>query len=408
MPLARLRSELEFMPSPVEDRPGVLVRDPFGYSDAVLIIPRELVQLLQLFDGETSSLDARHQLVQASGDVRAGEVLDQMEKALGQAGFLLDEQFAALRDDRHREFAAAPLRSPAHVGPGGYPESEGELRSMFDEYFQSARASVADRTIAIAAPHASPPAAWESYAAAFASIPASAREKTFVILGTSHYGPTEKFGLTRKPYSTPYGTTRTDLALIDDLASRAHDGVVMEDYSHAIEHSIEFQTVFLQHRFGADVRIAPILCGAFAKSIYEGGLPEDDEGVKRFLGELAEIAARRTDLFWILGIDMAHMGGRYGDPYAFQSGTPMSEEVERLDRERIAALESGDRTGFWERVKENHDELKWCGSSPLYTFQSVVPGARAETLKYQTWDIDPQSIVTFAAMRFEYRSSLIL
>ena len=38
-PLPRLRMDLDFMPSPVEDRPGLLIRDSYGYSDAVMIIP---------------------------------------------------------------------------------------------------------------------------------------------------------------------------------------------------------------------------------------------------------------------------------------------------------------------------------------------------------------------------------
>ena len=46
-PLPRLRMTLEFMPSPVEDRPGLLIRDSFGYSDAMLIIPPPLVEVLE-------------------------------------------------------------------------------------------------------------------------------------------------------------------------------------------------------------------------------------------------------------------------------------------------------------------------------------------------------------------------
>jgi len=50
--LPRLRVDLDFMPSPVADRPGLLIRDSLRYSDATLIVPPGLVQCLQLFDGE--------------------------------------------------------------------------------------------------------------------------------------------------------------------------------------------------------------------------------------------------------------------------------------------------------------------------------------------------------------------
>ena len=91
----------------------------------------------------------------------------------------------------------------------------------------------------------------------------------------------------------------------------------MEDYCHAVEHSIEFQVLFLQSIFGPDITILPILCGSYAQSIYRGGKPEANENVNRFLGALGEIAAREGDrLLWVLGIDMAHMGRRYGDEFA--------------------------------------------------------------------------------------------
>ena len=40
--LPRLRANLELMPSPVEDRPGLLIRDSLRYSDTTLIIPPAL------------------------------------------------------------------------------------------------------------------------------------------------------------------------------------------------------------------------------------------------------------------------------------------------------------------------------------------------------------------------------
>ncbi len=76
----------------------------------------------------------------------------------------------------------------------------------------------------------------------------------------------------------------------------------MEDYCHAVEHSVEFQVVFLQHVFGPDIHILPILCGAFAQSVNAGGLPETNENVRRFFGALGDLAAKEGDhLFWVRG-----------------------------------------------------------------------------------------------------------
>ena len=215
----------------------------------------------------------------------------------------------------------------------------------------------------------------DSYRAAYASLTPADAEKTFVILGTSHYGQPDRFGLTRKAFTTPFGETGTNLALVDEIARAAGDGALMEDYCHAIEHSIEFQVVFLQHLFGPNVKVLPILCGAFSRGMKPGGKPDDDEAVKRTIGALGEIAAREGDrLLWVLGVDMAHMGRRYGDRFEAAADRGEMEDVARRDRLRIERMEQGDAAGFWEQVRENRDDLKWCGASPIYTFLRAMPG----------------------------------
>ena len=175
----------------------------------------------------------------------------------------------------------------------------------------------------------------------------------------------------------------------------------MEDYCQAVEHSIEFQVVFLQHLFGANIRVLPVLCGAYAKSIYQGGMPEDDGNVKRFLDTLGEIGAREGNrLFWVLGVDMAHMGRRYGDSFQATADRAEMEEVSNRDQRRIDRINGGDAKGYWDMVQEKRDDLKWCGSSPFYSFLRVVPQARGELKRYEQWNIDPQSVVSFAGMQF--------
>jgi AmmeMemoRadiSam system protein B len=209
------------------------------------------------------------------------------------------------------------------------------------------------------------------------------------------------FGLTRKPYRTPWGDTQTDTALVDELTAKAGPAIATEDYCHSVEHSIEFQVIFLQSLFGPDIKILPILCGSYAQSIYVGGKPEEDDGVNRFLGVLGEIAAREEDrLMWVLGIDMAHMGRRYSDPFPAFADQGEMQRVAARDRERLDRVVSGDAQGFWDLVQQNRDDLKWCGSAPLYTFLKVRPGIKGAIERYEQWNIDDQSVVTFAGLTF--------
>lgn len=401
--LPRLRMTLDFLPSPFEDKPGLVIRDPLHFSDATLIVPPALVECLDYFDGQHSALDLRAHLVRITGDVQAGDLEGNLLSALSTAGFLEDDNFEQRREEAERTFAEAPLRAPAHAGTG-YPDEVDELRAILDGYLAGAKSNGAakGRVLAIAAPHVSPFGGVDAYRAAYSALTAADAERTFVILGTSHYGHPERLGLTRKPFVTPYGETVTDTKLVEELEHKLGAAAVVEDCCHAIEHSIEFQVVFLQHLFGPGVRILPVLCGSYLRSIYEGGLPEDDENVRRILGTLGEIGAREDGkLLWVLGVDMAHMGQRYGDRITAIAGRDEMAEVEERDRARIQRMEAGDARGFWDLVQQKQDDLKWCGSAPIYTFLKAVPQARGELLGYQQWNIDEASVVSFAGMRFQ-------
>lgn len=390
------------MPSPDTARPGLLIRDPYHYSDATLLIPPTLVPCLECFDGQQTSLDLRSELVRLTGQIQVGDIEKDLFDSLDQAGFLENETYRRLRSEREAEFAAESTRAAIFNG-SAYPEEHSDLVSLMSAQVGTAEGDRA--TIAIAAPHASPDGGWASYRAAYRALPAmtpeAAEDRVFVILGTSHYGAPERFGLTRKTFVTPYGETRTDIALVDELEKSAAKGIKMEDYCHAVEHSIEFQVVFLQHLYGPKVRILPILCGPFVKSIYEGGLPEEAEGVQQFFDVLGNIAARESKrVTWVVGVDMAHMGRRYGDPLSARANQDGMLGVKERDHQRIGQLAKANAQNYWSLVQENQDDLKWCGSAPFYTFLKVMPGLRGSLLEYQQWQIDPDSVVSFAAMAF--------
>ena len=398
--LPRLRGDLDIMPSPVEDRPGLLLRDSMLYSDAAIIVPPELIQCLPFFDGLQTERELRDMLYRVSGDLRAGELGEQLAEALARSGFLEDETFDQMREARQREFAEAPVRLPVHAG-SAYPDNPEELIGVMQSWLGDSRNETDEKLIGIAAPHVSPEGGFESYRAAYSQLSQAHAEKTFVILGTSHYGPPDRFGLTHKPYVTPFGAAQTDTALVDELLRNAGDAIGNEDYCHAVEHSIEFQVLFLQAVFGPEVKVLPILCGSYIRSIYGGGMPEEEEGVKRFLGSLGEIAARDEDkLCWVLGVDMAHMGVRYGDELEATANMGQMYDVGERDRKRMDSIAAGDSGAFWDQVRENRDDLKWCGSSPFYTFMKVRPRARGVIHRYDQWNIDPHSVVSFAGMSF--------
>jgi len=399
--LPQLRMELDFMPSPDQERPGLMIRDPFGFSNATLILPPVLTRVLPHFDGTHDSAALREAIFELTGDLRAGELGEKLHNVLDEAGFLMNERFDEMRLTAIQEFERAPVREPSHAG-SAYPEKMDDLQSWMAQGMAGGEPDSGTPLMAVAAPHASPDGGWACYRAAYGALGEWARDKTFLILGTSHYGEPNVFGLTKKDFVTPWGQARTDAALVDELARRSHPrSVRLEDYCHRIEHSIEFQVVFLQSLFGPDVKVAPVLVGSFGLSFMHLNRPEDLHEVSSFFDVLGDIRARESErLVCVLGVDMAHMGRRYGDDFAAAPFSGRMSSVEQRDRMRIARLEAGDATGFWELVKENDDDLKWCGAAPFYTFLKTGPSVRGRLLRYEHWPIDEESVVSFAAIGF--------
>jgi len=336
---------------------------------------------------------------------------------LRQEGFLETEEFHRRREQRHKEFREQHERPAAHAGTA-YPASAAEIRSTFEEYFRGVEVDEgqSDNLLGVAAPHVSPEGGRNCYAQTYRRLAAfpELAHRTFMVLGTSHWGAAEKFGLTRKPFVTPLGVLRVDDELVDWLEQRGGRAVNPEDYCYAIEHSIEFQCVFLQYALGPELKIVPILCGPLGESLppdsadpacgvsaTSGGAAESDQDTECFLGALGELAEKHKDhLFWVLGIDLAHLGRRYGSPFTALANRGRMAEVAEQDRRRLELVCAGDSRGFQELVNAGRDELNWCGYSTLYTFLRAVGKVRGRLVRYEQWNIDPQSVVSFASLEF--------
>ena len=132
-PLPRLRMDLEFLPSPLEDRPGLFIRDPYRYTDAAVIVPPLLVEGLEFFNGEQSELDLQAHLVRLTGELIPREAVQQFVQSMEQNGLLQTEGFDQRKEAKHREFREAPRRTPIHAG-AAYPEADAALRERLDQF----------------------------------------------------------------------------------------------------------------------------------------------------------------------------------------------------------------------------------------------------------------------------------
>ena len=408
--LPALRRALDILPSPEAGRPGLLLRDPLHYAEAVLYVPPAWALALRCLDGEHTVLDVQELLTRATGGLVFSAEVREFVSVLRREGFLETEEFERRREQRHKEFQDLPERPAAHAG-SAYPASAAEIRTTFAEYFSSVENAAArpDNLVGVAAPHVSPEGGRNCYADTYRRLAAfpSLAERTFMVLGTSHWGTPGKFGLTHKPFVTPLGTLRVDNEMVSWLEQHGAEAVISEDYCYAFEHSIELQCVFLQYALGPELKIVPILCGplgecapAEAADHKTSAAPANERGTESFWGALARLAQKhKGQLFWVLGIDLTHLGRRYGSPFAAQANQGRMAEVAEQDRRRLELVCGGDSQGVLELVTGG-DELNWCGHSTLYTFLRAIGNVRGRLLRYEQWNIDPQSVVSFASLEF--------
>ena len=145
-----------------------------------------------------------------------------------------------------------------------------------------------------------------------------------------------------------------------------------------------------------------MLVGSFAVEMAEGRLPESNEDTVRFFDALGEIGTRLGNkACWVMGVDMAHMGQRYGDEIAARANEAEMTHVAEMDKTRMAQICSSNASDYWSLVAEGGgDALKWCGSAPFYTFLKSAPGLKGNVEHYEQWNIDEASIVSFAGMTF--------
>jgi hypothetical protein len=415
----RLR-RIEVFPLDHEGQRFLGLRDPAGYTEAVVMVPIELCEIVSFFDGEHSIVDIQAAVMRARGELVRSEEIERLIDELDAEGFMESPALASRRASIDGVFLAAPTRPATHAG-GAYPADAAELRAAMDGFFTApagpgpvgvaldgtpgaARAGAATRDAAVrglVAPHIDFHRGGPAYAWAYRDLAERGDAEVFVIFGTCHAGMAEPFALTRKAYDTPFGSAPVDTDFVDGLAARAKLDLFGSELAHRGEHSIEFQAVFLQYLFAGrrDIRIVPVLTSFAHEAMAQGVTPAASDAVRRFHDALEEtVAASGRRVTFIAGADLAHVGPRFGDP------APVSPadlaRVEHEDRAMLAAVGRGHADAFFESVARDGDRRRICGLSPIYSLLRMVgQGGEGVLRRYAQWP-DPQGTVTFASVVF--------
>ena len=401
----RLRN-LEAFPVEQDGRRLMALRDPSGFTDQVVALPMPLLDVVSLFDGE-HSLGQIHAIVkERHGEAPTVEQIASIALSLDDNGFLDSARFAERQRATEEAFRLSPARPAVHAG-GAYAGEPEALAAQIDGFFTHAdgpglTAHSADSGVVrgLLAPHIDFHRGGPTYAWAYREVIERSDADLFVILGTCHAGMPDPFAATLKPFDTPLGPALVDRDFFDALERRYGGGLLASEAAHRTEHSIEFQVVMLRHLLGKrrPFTILPVLASYVHEAVWARTDPEADPRVPRFIDGLLETMAasgRKTCL--IAGVDLAHVGPRFGDS---ETNTDESlAAVAAADRSMLEAVVAGEPTSFYASVAHDGDRRRICGLSPIYTFLRALPGVRGRLIRYSQWP-DPEGAVTFCAAAF--------
>ena len=389
------------------------LRDPSRLSDRELHVSGDVFLMASLFDGERGLTDVQSEIARRVGTPVAPADIQKVVDALDNAHFLEGVAFERWRAEVEEEFRRAPVRASVLAG-NCYPEDHRDLPGFLKKFFvrdggpgaPEGPREGAKPLRGLVVPHIDLKRGGVSFAHAYKELCEVMCPETVVILGVAHAGRGELFTFTRKDYDTPFGKLRTDKELVDRLATAAGDGAFADEYAHKGEHSVEIQTVWLEHLWGeSPPGVVPVLCGSLAECIQEGTSPREFGALASVTRELGGLLREREGKVLVLAsADLAHIGQKFGDEVPL---TPrLIRKNEECDRKMLAFVEAGDADGFFEFVRKEEDRRKICGLTAIYVTLAACEeaGGRAKgrLLHYaQSPEEETQSLVSYAAVALE-------
>jgi len=396
---------VDIVPVPFNGRPHLLLRDPLGLTDQVLLVPVQVGTLLALLDGTRTLREIQVDLMRLTGEL---VMSDQIEGLLRQ----LDECFL-LDNDRFREalraaveaFRKSPHRPPALAG-SSYPSDANALREFLDQFFEPPRGPGRpkgqryDRPLkAIVAPHIDFIRGGFTYAWAYKDLAEAPPPALFVILGIAHYPTQQLFVATTKDFLTPLGCARTEVVFVEALQRRCSFDLLADEYVHRTEHSVELQVVWLQHLFG-DVRIVPLLCAGFEHLVEPLASPMSLLPVREFVEALqATLDEWHEAVTIVASVDLSHIGLRFGDR---QPITPMVLRwLEGEDKAFLERVAEGDAEGMFAALYADRNRRRVDAYPALYVLLKALGAPKGKVRHYdQSVEGRNESVVTFGAVVF--------
>ncbi|MGE5790751.1 MAG: AmmeMemoRadiSam system protein B [Syntrophaceae bacterium] len=394
-----LRADIQMVLTLVEGRRMIVFQDPYDLAAQRIAVDAGALPLLQMLDGRHEIRDIQRELTNRSGGRLV--TLSDIEAFLGSLdrAFLLNsESFRLEMDSLFTAFSRQERRLCVHAGKS-YDEDPERLARFIEESESELPPPEfhLPEIHAVVAPHIDIRVARHTYVKAYRHLKGRQYDLA-VILGINHALQDGLFCVCPKNYMTPFGEIETDRGFAEALGKRARPGTLTtHDFGHKIEHSVEFQAVFLHH-YLKGTPIVPILCGGIHEYIAAKQNPLGDDRFLGFVETIREQVKMRGKVLFVAGVDFSHVGLKFGDGVPAESILARAQANDRLILDFLLA---GDGRAIYENAAGTRDQYKVCGLPALVLLAELMAGKKGVLLDHETYrEAATSSAVTYASAIF--------
>jgi hypothetical protein len=398
-----LRQDIQLIPATDQGRRMIAFLDPYRLIESTIALDITLLPVLQLLDGRHTSRDIQAALTrQQDGHLITLSEVESFLESLNRAFLLNSLQFRKKIEELHKEFKKQKERYPVVIGKS-YESDPDTLRRFIEKAERDlppGEAGTIDGTITgVLAPHIDINVALSTYVRLYRTLKGKKYDRV-IILGINHQMQDGLYSVSEKNYITPFGIIPTDTSFIAALEEELPRGTLAtDDFGHKIEHSIEFQTIFLHHYLGESLTIVPILCGSIHEFLCNGKNILEDERFLAMIERMGTLIERSGgNILIVSGVDFAHVGPKFGHETPAEVILPQAESN---DREILSFLSDGKPEKIFDNAMETGNRYNVCGLSSILIFSTLLKEGTGRLVSYDTYfEHATSSAVTYASMIF--------
>jgi AmmeMemoRadiSam system protein B len=388
-----------------------LVRDPLEIAPSPLFMSAVDFFIITMFDGSNDLSDIKLKFAKKFGGILlSDEQIHRIINILEEHYYLDTPQFRDHYQEIINDFKLSRIRKPWHSGSVYEADPQKLLEQIESFYIHPEGVGISNGNIhkkkrgrklsAIMTPHIDLRVGGPCYTHAYSLLKDGGEADLYIILGVAHYGGGGLFIATAKDFETPLGVVETDKEFLEKWIKNSRRDLTEDEWVHRTEHSIEFQLPFMQHALEHRYKILPVLCGSIEPYLENGKRIDEFPEIETIINGLKKtLQEEKKRVVFVLSVDLAHMGPKFGDPDAITE--TKAQSIKQADHTMFDVVSRLDTEKFIEIMKNDLFSRRVDACSAIYILLSIMEKGEGKMVGYgQNYQPDSGSLVSYGSMVF--------